>query len=105
MNIIILAPPTKCWLFGSDELKPGGNVSIDKDDYKTKLVITKATRAHTGNYTLRIKNPAGDDEVTAKVTVLDKPTKPKDLKVYDVHKEGCTLEWKPPEDNGELYFV
>jgi len=56
-------------------------VSIENDDYKTKLVITKATRAHGGNYTLNIKNMAGEDDVTAKVTVLDKPTKPKDLKV------------------------
>ena len=55
--------------------------------------------------------------------MLDKPTKPKDLKVIldhaiflpdlfkletkricpqvsDIHKEGCTLEWKPPDDNG-----
>ena len=52
-NFTCLAPPTKSWLFGNEELKPGGNVSIDKDDYKTKLVITKATRANAGNYTLK----------------------------------------------------
>jgi len=76
-------------------------VAIDKEDYRTKLVITKATRAHSGNYTLITKNAAGEDECTAKVTVLDKPTKPRGpIEVSDVHSEGCTLEWKPPEDDG-----
>lgn len=34
-------------------------------------------------------------------SVLDVPGKPEGpLKVSDIHKEGCTLKWKPPEDDG-----
>lgn len=33
--------------------------------------------------------------------VLDKPGKPEGpLKISDIHKEGCTLKWNPPEDDG-----
>lgn len=33
--------------------------------------------------------------------VLDKPGKPEGpIKISDVHKEGCSLKWSPPEDDG-----
>lgn len=32
---------------------------------------------------------------------VDKPGKPEGpLRVSDVHKEGCSLKWKAPEDDG-----
>lgn len=35
------------------------------------------------------------------MTVLDKPGKPEGpLKISDIHKEGCSLKWNPPEDDG-----
>lgn len=35
------------------------------------------------------------------VPILGKPSKPKGpLDVSDVHKEGCTLKWAEPEDDG-----
>lgn len=34
-------------------------------------------------------------------TCLAKPSKPEGpLEVSDVHKEGCTLKWKKPKDDG-----
>jgi len=31
----------------------------------------------------------------------DKPGKPEGpLKISDIHKEGCSLKWNPPEDDG-----
>lgn len=35
------------------------------------------------------------------MSILGKPSKPKGpLDVSDVHKEGCTLKWGEPEDDG-----
>lgn len=32
---------------------------------------------------------------------LDKPGKPEGpIKISDVHKEGCSLKWNAPEDDG-----
>lgn len=36
-----------------------------------------------------------------KVIVFDRPSEPQGpLKISDVNKTGCTLDWCPPEDNG-----
>lgn len=33
--------------------------------------------------------------------ILDKPGKPEGpIKISDVHKEGCSLKWNPPADDG-----
>lgn len=33
--------------------------------------------------------------------LLDKPGKPEGpLNISNVHKEGCSLKWNPPEDDG-----
>lgn len=94
-------PPTKTFSFDGTEVKAGGNITIDKEDYRVKFQITNATRAQSGKYTLKAENAHGKDEATVEVTVLGKPTKPKGpLAVSDIHKEGCTLNWNPPEDNG-----
>lgn len=35
------------------------------------------------------------------IFILDKPGKPEGpIKISDVHKEGATLKWNPPEDDG-----
>ncbi|KAK5639402.1 hypothetical protein RI129_011894 [Pyrocoelia pectoralis] len=41
------------------------------------------------------------DEASIEIKILDKPGKPEGpLKISDVHKEGCSLRWNPPEDDG-----
>jgi len=35
------------------------------------------------------------------IFILDKPGKPEGpIKISDVHKEGASLKWNPPEDDG-----
>ncbi|KAG5886907.1 hypothetical protein JTB14_004195 [Gonioctena quinquepunctata] len=67
-------------------------------------------REHTGTLVLKAENDSGRDEASIKIKVLDKPSKPEGpLKISDVHKEGCTLKWNPPQDDGgvliEYYAV
>lgn len=95
-------PPTKTWYLKKIKLEDGqSGVNIEIEDYKTKFVISSATRDHCGKLTLKAENSSGKDEATINITVLDKPGKPEGpLKVSDVHKEGCTLKWNPPIDDG-----
>jgi len=39
--------------------------------------------------------------ITLFIFILDKPGKPEGpIKISDIHKEGASLKWNPPEDDG-----
>lgn len=60
-----------------------------------------ATRSDSGLYTVHAENANGEDSADVKVIVIDKPSPPNGpLKVEDVHANGCTLKWSPPDDDG-----
>jgi hypothetical protein len=50
----------------------------------TTFLMEKTQRADSGVYTLNVENEFGRDSFAFKVTVLDKPGSPRDLKVFDV---------------------
>lgn len=94
-------PPTKSWFLNKARIENRDDITVDLEDYKTKLVIGIAKREHTGSLTLKAENSSGKDEATIELKVLDKPGKPEGpLKISDVHKEGCSLKWNPPQDDG-----
>lgn len=94
-------PPAKVWYHNKSKQEDGGNLIIEIDDYRTKFMVSNATRAHCGTLTLKVENESGKDEASIEILVLDKPAKPEGpLKVTDVHKEGCKLKWNPPLDDG-----
>ncbi|KAG8239130.1 hypothetical protein J437_LFUL018920 [Ladona fulva] len=94
-------PPSKSWFLNKARLDSKGNVSIENEDYKSKLIIPTASRKDSGTYLIKAENSTGKDEATVEVTVLDRPAKPEGpLKISDVHKEGCSLKWNPPKDDG-----
>lgn len=81
--------------------QPRDDITIAHEDYRTKFHIPNATRAHKGRITLKAENDSGHDEASIEVTILDKPGKPEGpLRISDVHKEGASLKWNPPIDDG-----
>lgn len=94
--------PTKYWLLNKARVeKDNPDVRVEFEDYRAKLTISSVTRAHNGPYEIKAENASGYDEVQINITVLDKPTAPEGpLKVSNVHKEGCSLKWNPPLDDG-----
>ncbi|XP_058812495.1 twitchin isoform X5 [Topomyia yanbarensis] len=94
--------PTKYWLLNKARVeKDNPDVRVEFEDYRAKLTISGVTRAHNGIYEIKAENASGYDEVQINITVLDKPTAPEGpLKVSNVHKEGCSLKWNPPLDDG-----
>lgn len=94
-------PPTKTWFINKARVENRDDVNVDAEDYRTKLFVPVLSRAHSGNYVIKAENESGRDEAAIVITVLDKPSKPEGpLRISDVHKEGCSLKWNPPLDDG-----
>lgn len=101
VNVIGEPAPATVWKFSNQDLITDETFQIDNIDYNTKFTLNKATRKLRGIYTLTATNSVGEDVATVEIKVLGKPSKPKGpLEVSNVHKEGCSLKWKPPEDDG-----
>lgn len=101
VNVIGEPAPKTVWKFNNQELQTDQIYNINDIDYNTKFTLNRATRKTRGIYTLTATNSSGSDEATVEIKVLGKPSKPKGpLEVSNIHKEGCTLKWKPPEDDG-----
>lgn len=103
-------PPIKTWFLNKARLENRDDVNVDIEDYRTKLTIPVAKREHTGTLVLKAENDSGRDEASIEIKVLDKPSKPQGpLRISDVHKEGRTLKWNAPQDDGgvpiEYYAV
>ena len=74
---------------------------MTQTDKLAKLVITKAVRADTGRYTIRLVNSSGTETADCEVIVLGPPSRPRGpLEVKEVTKSSVTLSWSPPEDSG-----
>lgn len=65
-------PPTKTWYHNKARLDSQDNLTIDSEDYKTKLSIVLITRKQTGTYTIKAENASGKDEASVEITVLGK---------------------------------
>lgn len=82
-------------LFDNTRLK------ITTDFPTTRFRIFDSARADTGTYTIVAKNDNGTDTATLRVEIIDVPSAPEGpLKTEEICKNGCTLRWKPPKDDG-----
>lgn len=62
------------------------------------MVVTKATLADAGAYSCTLKNNLGQDRVSIKVIVVDRPLAPEGpLEITNIGPDGCVLTWKPPK--------
>ncbi|KAG1672466.1 Twitchin [Nymphon striatum] len=96
-------PPEIIWNVDGKSLESSNRSLIENENYNTKLTVRQMTRKDDSDYNIIATNTSGKDSVTVHVTVLDKPSAPGGpLEVSDVHKEGCKLKWKPPEDDGGM---
>ncbi|CDW52538.1 protein unc g; protein unc f; protein unc d; prot ein unc b; protein unc a [Trichuris trichiura] len=94
-------PPKIEWLLNDEPLGSSERTTIANKDYNTNLLTTDVKRVDSGVYRIVATNEYGRDEAEVNVIILDVPAPPRGpLEISDVHKEGCTLAWRPPEDNG-----
>ena len=89
----------RCGFF--KELTADDRTQMTQTNKIAKLIITKAVRADTGRYLIRLVNTSGTDTADCEVIVLGPPSKPRGpLAVKGVTKSTVTLAWTPPADNG-----
>uniref|UniRef100_A0A0N5A493 non-specific serine/threonine protein kinase n=1 Tax=Parastrongyloides trichosuri TaxID=131310 RepID=A0A0N5A493_PARTI len=96
--------PELVWSFNEKELDlKDAHIRIQNEDYRTQFALRNATRSHAGKYTLTATNVNGKDSHYVDIIVLSRPSKPMGpLEVSDIFEDKCTLEWKPPEDDGGM---
>uniref|UniRef100_A0AC35U477 Twitchin n=1 Tax=Rhabditophanes sp. KR3021 TaxID=114890 RepID=A0AC35U477_9BILA len=83
------------------EIRNGGRVKLDNQDYRTKLQLKSCERENSGTYTVTATNANGEDSATVEVLVVDKPTPPEGpIFVSDIFGDNVTLDWKKPLDDG-----
>ncbi|KAF3843845.1 hypothetical protein F7725_002694 [Dissostichus mawsoni] len=83
------------------------NAAGNSDPAKTGDVLSKLN--HSGRFIINAENAAGHKLLKVRVTVLDLPGAPRDLKVSDVTRGTCRFTWKAPESDGgervKSYFI
>lgn len=93
--------PTALWKANDTKWETGDRAEVTTTPTSSQLCIYKALRSDSGLYTISVENEHGKDKAQCTVTVLDVPGTPEGpLKINDIHKEGCSLSWKPPADDG-----
>jgi len=101
VNVTGEPEPTISWFHNKARLETKDNINVDIEAHRTKVSVFMTTRKNTGTYVIKAENSSGKDEASVEITVLDRPGTPEGpLKISDVHKEGCTLKWTPPLDDG-----
>jgi predicted phage tail protein len=101
INVIGEPAPTITWFQNKAHLETKDNMTVDVESHRTKLSVLMAYRRNTGTYVIKAENSSGKDEASVEVTVVDKPGMPEGpFKITDIHKEGCSLKWNPPLDDG-----
>jgi membrane carboxypeptidase/penicillin-binding protein PbpC len=79
-------PEPKITWFFNDEVIPDSS-RIKRETVRNNLttfLMEKTQRSDSGSYMLSVENEFGKDSYVFKVTVLDKPGPPRDLKVFDI---------------------
>ena len=97
--------PELWWKLNDEDVKSSvtddGQVKVKSSPNCAKLMFIPARRKHRGKYTLFAKNKWGEDSAEVQIDIFGKPTIPAGpLKVSDVTKKSCLLQWGIPSDNG-----
>ena len=78
-------------------------LNVNRND--VQLLTSKATLGDAGTYSCTLKNNLGQDRVTIKVIVVDRPLAPEGpLAITNIGPDGCVLSWKPPKVNFFLNY-
>lgn len=98
------------WTLDDKSVDSIDGIKVNNIPYNSKFYIDEPQRKHTGKYKITARNKYGQDQVEVDIEILTKPGKPEGpLDISDIHKDGCTLKWKKPKDNGgepiEAYIV
>ncbi len=103
-------PPDISWSKDGRTVTETEMLRIKNKPYKTNFYIDEAVRKDDGNYLITAVNIHGKDMAEVRVNVIDRPGPPEGpMEITGIHKNGCTLAWQVPKDDGgrpiEHYIV
>lgn len=86
---------------GEDMVTNDENHVVKAENGVLTVAVKNCQRSDTGPYKVILRNSVGSGTAQFNVNVLDAPQKPEGpLEVSSVDHDRCTLEWKPPKDDG-----
>lgn len=102
VNINYVGFPKPTAEFKKDDilLSNDSRVHIQVTEEFVSIIVTSSVREDAGQYRLRLTNDAGYDTATFRVTVLDRPDKPRNIYASDFAGEALTLNWSAPLEDG-----
>ncbi|XP_033116214.1 twitchin-like [Anneissia japonica] len=93
-------PPKVQWLKDGVPVVPDSRIKVEWAPEYASILIENSERADTGDFTLVLTNPHGEEKVNFKATVIDKPAPPKEVVIESYDEKSVTVGWSPPADNG-----
>lgn len=89
--------PSISWTINNQSFNGTNHINLENKEHLSQISIASSLRSDTGIYSISVNNEFGNDSGKCSVVVLDAPGIPEGpLKPTNIHKEGCTLQWKPP---------
>ena len=92
--------PTVVWEQDGAPVLTDTRRKIKTDSATSSLEVQKGIRSDSGAYKIIVKNEGGQREAKLKISIVDKPTPPRELYANDVTSEHVVLTWNPPQDDG-----
>ena len=92
--------PAVVWEQDGNSVLTDDRRQIKTDNATTALEVLKGIRLDSGLYKVTVKNEGGQREAKLKVSVVDKPTPPRELYATEVTSKHVILTWSPPQDDG-----
>lgn len=105
-------PITVTWLKGDKSVTASSQlydrVIVSNDTHKERLVssliLKQVTTSDAGRYTCKVKNDYGEDAKDIRLNVLQPPSPPTELEVWDVWSRSARIRWKSPSGSSVLSY-
>lgn len=92
--------PEVTWKHNRQALPKAKRVQHDLISCLATLRLRDCEIGDAGEYAVTLTNEHGELSTAFKLTVLDKPEAPKDLKINNISEDSITLSWLPPDNDG-----
>ena len=85
-----------CFYNINKELVIHANFNVSNSTDTLTLDFTHPHWERSGEYKFILTNDKGSDEETIQVTIIDRPSKPFNLTVFDIEHDSLNLKWQEP---------
>lgn len=92
--------PEVTWTLGNTPLPKEKRIQEETISCLSTLRMKECKLSDAGEYTVTLTNEHGELSTNYRLTVLDKPEPPRDLKVDHISADSVSLSWQTPAHDG-----